>query len=415
MPASTTPMRPSIPRSRPASTCMLAVSDTGTGMSPEIVAQVFEPFFTTKPEGQGTGLGLSQVYGFVKQCGGHIKIYSEPGHGTTVKLYLPRSRRAEEAAERRARRRRSRAARRPCWSSRTMLPVRLAVVELLNDLGYRVLTAGGAEAALTILGSGAQIDLLFTDVVMPGPVSTRELARRAQEAASRHRRALHLRLHRECDHPRRPARRGRAPAEQALPSRRSGSPRAAGARRRPSAASVQPNARREREPGATPFSSSKTTSWSGSGRSTWCSSSGTASPRRRPAMPRSSCCEQRPEIDVVITDLGLPGMSGQELVDRRTRTSARVCRSSSRPATPPRISSSTRDPATGVVLLLKPFGAEDLRKALAEIDRSNAGASRVSEAGDVSYRPARARGASALQPAGSRPSSCRSCRAPARS
>lgn len=163
----------------PGQYVMLAVSDTGSGMPHEVAGRAFEPFFTTKPEGQGTGLGLSQVYGFVKQSGGHIKLYSERGQGTTVKLYLPRSRRPADIAE-------------PPLSgaveggSETILvveddaSVREAVVEMLADLGYSVLKAGDAEAALSVLASGARVDLLFTDVVMPGPVKTRDLARQAQ-------------------------------------------------------------------------------------------------------------------------------------------------------------------------------------------------------------------------------------------
>ncbi|HEX2592878.1 MAG TPA: CHASE3 domain-containing protein [Rhizomicrobium sp.] len=164
----------------PGQYIMLAVSDTGHGMPPEVVTRVFEPFFTTKAEGQGTGLGLSQVYGFVKQSGGHVKIYSEVGHGTTIKLYLPRTRKAEESAEN--------VNRRPIVGGQETLlvveddeGVRAAVVDMLSELGYSVLKAPNAEEALTVLRSGVKIDLLFTDVVMPGALPTRELARRAQD------------------------------------------------------------------------------------------------------------------------------------------------------------------------------------------------------------------------------------------
>ncbi len=159
---------------------MLGVSDTGTGMPPEVVARVFDPFFTTKPEGKGTGLGLSQVYGFVKQSGGHVKIYSEPGQGTTVKIYLPRTRKPQEGLD-------------PVSTAQTAggdetilvveddAGVRAAVVDILSDLGYAVLKAESAEQGLAVISSGARVDLLFTDVVMPGPLNTREFARRAQE------------------------------------------------------------------------------------------------------------------------------------------------------------------------------------------------------------------------------------------
>ncbi|NID06213.1 response regulator [Luteibacter jiangsuensis] len=165
---------------RPGQYVMIAVTDTGTGIPPEIIDQVFEPFFTTKPEGQGTGLGLSMVYGFVKQSGGHVKIYSEPGHGTTVKLYLPRSTQSEdrivdiENEDLRG-------------GDETVLvvedddAVRDTVVSMLSDLGYRVLKARDAASALSIIESGIAIDVLFTDVVMPGSLRSPELARKAVE------------------------------------------------------------------------------------------------------------------------------------------------------------------------------------------------------------------------------------------
>jgi CheY-like chemotaxis protein len=164
---------------RPGQYVMLAVTDTGCGMTPEVIEQVFEPFFTTKPEGQGTGLGLSMVYGFVKQSGGHIKVYSEPGEGTTIRLYLPQAAEMEDVTP-------DTEAGPITGGTETVLvvedddEVRTTVVELLIDLGYRVLKARDASSALAIIESGAIIDVLFTDVVMPGSMRSPELARRAR-------------------------------------------------------------------------------------------------------------------------------------------------------------------------------------------------------------------------------------------
>jgi PAS domain S-box-containing protein len=159
---------------------MLAVSDTGSGMSPDVLDRAFEPFFTTKPEGQGTGLGLSMVYGFVKQSGGHVKIYSEPSQGTTIRLYLPRSREEEDVEI-------AFDSGPATGGTESVLvveddeEVRGTVIDMLTDLGYRVLKAKDAQSALAIIESGIAIDLLFTDVVMPGPLRSPELARKARE------------------------------------------------------------------------------------------------------------------------------------------------------------------------------------------------------------------------------------------
>ncbi len=159
---------------------MLSVTDTGRGMSGPVLQRAFEPFFTTKPEGAGTGLGLSMAYGFVTQSRGHIRIYSEPGLGTGVKIYLPRSLMAEAEEEQE-------------WSgvvtggTETVLVVeddvgvRATVVDMLSALGYTVLKAEDGESALAVLQSGVPIDLLFTDVIMPGPVRSTEMARLARE------------------------------------------------------------------------------------------------------------------------------------------------------------------------------------------------------------------------------------------
>jgi CheY-like chemotaxis protein len=157
------------PEVRAGQYVMLAVSDTGAGMTPDVIQRAFDPFFTTKPPGLGTGLGLSQVYGFIKQSGGHVSIYSEPDQGTSVKLYLPRfygeveTPRAAEPA----------AAPAPSGAGATVLVVedddgvRELTVEMLRDLGYRVVAAESGGAALRALDGAAEVALLLTDVVMP--------------------------------------------------------------------------------------------------------------------------------------------------------------------------------------------------------------------------------------------------------
>ncbi len=153
----------------PGQYSVVAISDSGVGMTPEVRSRVFEPFFTTKEPGQGTGLGLSMVYGFVKQSGGHVTIYSEPGQGTTVKLYFPRFYGDGESKpvkfEKTA----------PGSESDEAVliledndDVRAYSVMILSELGYHVLQAAGGEDALEILRGEERVDLLFTDVVLPG-------------------------------------------------------------------------------------------------------------------------------------------------------------------------------------------------------------------------------------------------------
>lgn len=161
----------------PGQYAMLAVSDTGEGINKETIDRVFEPFFTTKEAGKGTGLGLSQVYGFVRQSGGHIRIYSEPGAGTTVKLYLPRDLRTEAPAG-------ERIASRADGGSETVLVVedheglREYSAGVLRELGYCVLEAPDGQAGLIVLKERPEVDLLFTDVVLPG-LNGRQLADQA--------------------------------------------------------------------------------------------------------------------------------------------------------------------------------------------------------------------------------------------
>jgi CheY-like chemotaxis protein len=166
------------PDAAPGDYVLLEVSDTGSGMAPDVLARIFEPFFTTKRRDRGTGLGLSMVFGFVRQSGGHIKAYSEPGRGTTMRLYFPR---CED----------------PCAPDRAATPdpeplpagcnetvlvvednpsVRQVVMGQLASLGYRTLEAENARAALGLLERGAKVDLVFSDLVMPGGMSGLELA-----------------------------------------------------------------------------------------------------------------------------------------------------------------------------------------------------------------------------------------------
>ena len=158
---------------------MVAVSDTGSGMAPDTMAKAFEPFFTTKPVNKGTGLGLSQVYGFVKQSGGHVKIYSEPGEGTTIKIYLPRFFGQEEVAVPVGR------------GDNPMAPVtetilvveddarvRASTTDALREIGYTVIHVGSGQEALQTLAENPGIALLFTDIVMP-VMNGRKLAEEA--------------------------------------------------------------------------------------------------------------------------------------------------------------------------------------------------------------------------------------------
>ena len=171
----------------PGQYVLMCVTDTGTGISRDILDRVFEPFFTTKPRGEGSGLGLAMVHGFVKQSGGHVGIYSESGHGTTVKIYLPRATQSDTIGVAPIGKP-ARAA--PTTSAKyreTILVVedndgvREYAKEVLETLGYEVLEASDAEEALALLADHRRIDLLFTDVVLPGAITGRVLAIHARD------------------------------------------------------------------------------------------------------------------------------------------------------------------------------------------------------------------------------------------
>lgn len=167
-------LHPGVP---PGQYVLIAVTDTGTGMPPEVAAKAFDPFYTTKDVGKGTGLGLSQVFGFVKQSGGHVKIYSEPGEGTTIKIYLPRFLGQAEAEKETVETQEFR-------GTETILVVEddPAVLDLtvasLRELGYEVLQGRNAKEGLNVLAAHQDIALMVTDIVMPD-LNGRKLADQA--------------------------------------------------------------------------------------------------------------------------------------------------------------------------------------------------------------------------------------------
>jgi len=164
----------------PGDYVVLVVSDTGSGMAADVVERAFEPFFTTKGVGKGSGLGLSMIYGFAKQSRGHLKIYSEVGHGTTVRLYLPRGKALETAAAATAASTESQRGTETILVVEDDPDVRQLAVTQLRSVGYKVLEAPDGASAISLLGSEARVDLLFTDVVMPGGMTGQQLAQKAR-------------------------------------------------------------------------------------------------------------------------------------------------------------------------------------------------------------------------------------------
>jgi CheY-like chemotaxis protein len=166
---------------QPGQYVAICVTDTGSGMSEEVIARAFDPFFTTKPAGQGTGLGLSMVYGFARQSNGQVRIYSELGQGTTVKIYLPRhtGKAEEEAAQ-------SEIAQLPPGEGETILivddepTIRMLIGDTLTELGYRGIEAADAATGLKVLESDVNIDLLITDVGLPGAMNGKDMADKAR-------------------------------------------------------------------------------------------------------------------------------------------------------------------------------------------------------------------------------------------
>jgi len=169
-----------LPDARDGDHVMLSITDSGVGMSPEVLVRAFEPFFTTKPAGRGTGLGLSMVYGFTRQSGGHVRIESAPGIGTMVRLYLPRGRETRAVAPART----DRSLSLPRGHESILVVddntgVRETATRILQSLGYAVLEAESGVEALEILARTPKLDLLFSDVIMPGGIDGPTLAREA--------------------------------------------------------------------------------------------------------------------------------------------------------------------------------------------------------------------------------------------
>ena len=164
---------------KPGNYVMLAVSDTGQGIPSNLLDKVFDPFFTTKDPGKGSGLGLSMVYGFVKQSNGHIKIYSEERHGTTVKLYLPQATGVPEATAAETGISGGEHGDESILIVEDDALVREYVVTQISRFGYHSLAAGNAAEALAVIDRGERIDLLFTDVILPGGMNGRQLATEA--------------------------------------------------------------------------------------------------------------------------------------------------------------------------------------------------------------------------------------------
>jgi CheY-like chemotaxis protein len=159
----------------------VTISDTGSGMSGEILERVFEPFFTTKPVGEGTGLGLSMIYGFVQQSGGHVSIYSEESVGTTVTIYLPRSKKASNKKDEKMETQKAKTGQERILVLEDDPDVRELTILQLSSLGYEVLEAHDGNSALAVLREQDDIDLMLSDVVLPGGLRGPEVAEKALE------------------------------------------------------------------------------------------------------------------------------------------------------------------------------------------------------------------------------------------